>query len=523
MQTRSAMPPELTHPTDASAASAAPARLPAHWARALGWLALVWVAALLLTGAQWVDMARQWLTVSAYQHILFVPPILCWLVWNRREILAEMEPKAWWIALPMVLCAVALWLVGSLTSIDLVAQAGAVLILQTATLALLGPRVGAVLLFPIAFAVFLVPFGEEIVPPLQMLTAEMTIALTHLSGIEAEIEGVFIDTPAGLFEVAEACAGVQFVVAMVTLGVLGAKVGMSRWPRRIAFLALCLVVPILANGVRAWGIVAIAQKVGAERAGGIDHIVYGWFFFAFVVALVVAIAWRWFDRDPEAEVRAAARFADHRIVRTLHRLPARAATLAPLLAATILLVGLWAGLARSAEPELVPLAVPQIDGWTQVAADEAPFWQPEGEAASQRLHATYRNEDGQAVDLYLAAYLGDADPTAASEGAVPPETPWRQIGSVAAPADMAGIELLAYGVDRRVAWTSYVVQGRATDDPLAVRLSGLGARLTLRPQTRWLVILSTPENGAISAAETLRRFHDDLNGPASVVVRSISR
>ena len=67
------------------------------------------------------------------------------------------------------------------------------------------------LLFPLAFAVFLVPFGEEIVPPLQMLTAEIVIALTHLSGIEAHIDGVFIDTPAGLFEVAAACAGVQFV------------------------------------------------------------------------------------------------------------------------------------------------------------------------------------------------------------------------------------------------------------------------------------------------------------------------
>ena len=118
-----------------------------------------------------------------------------------------------------------------------------------------------------------------------------------------------------------------------TLGVLAAKVGMTRWPRRIAFMALCVIVPILANGVRAWGVVAIAQVVGAERAGGIDHIVYGWFFFAIVVALVMALGWRWFDRDPEAEGLGAVAMADRPAIAALDRFHVGASTLAPLLAA----------------------------------------------------------------------------------------------------------------------------------------------------------------------------------------------
>ena len=476
----------------------------------------------MLAGPQWVDMARQWLTVSAYQHILFVPPIIGWLVWNRREVLAGMSPHAWWPGLPMVLGALAVWLVGSLTSIDIVAQAGAVLILQAATLALLGPRVGSVLLFPLAFAAFLVPFGEEIVPPLQMLTADMTIMLTHLSGIPAEIDGVFIDTPAGLFEVAEACAGVQFVVAMVTLGVLAAKVGMQRWHRRIAMMALCVVVPILANGIRAWGTIAIAQVIGIERAGGIDHIIYGWVFFALVVALIMALAWRWFDRDPEAEGRASARLARHPLVAAIDTLPARASTLAPLLAALILLTGLWAGLSLSAKPAAEP-APPQVEGWTLVDTSGVPDWQPRGASASQRLHLIYRDAAGARVDVYLAAFVGDADPTADGEGAVPPDTAWRRLGPAPAPDGMFGEELLAFGTSRRLAWTSFVSGGEATSDPLGFRLSGLGQRLALSAEPRWLVILSAPEAPGAPADVILRRFHEQSGGPAALVARAQSR
>jgi exosortase/archaeosortase family protein len=144
--------------------------------------------------------------------------------------------------------------------------------------------------------VFLVPFGDEIVPPLQDVTARMAVALTQASGVPASITGVFIDTPVGLFEVAEACSGVKFLIAMIALGTLVAHLCFRSWKRRAVFMAACAVVPVLANGVRAWGTIYIAQSRGVEFAAGFDHIVYGWFFFALVMTVLLGASWRFFDR-----------------------------------------------------------------------------------------------------------------------------------------------------------------------------------------------------------------------------------
>jgi exosortase A len=260
---------------------------------------MAWAALGALTWRDWTEMFRQWWDISTYNHILLVPPILAWLVRMRWPELAKLAPRAWRAGLLLVAAAAAAWLTGRVLGVNTLSQLGAVAMLQAAVAALLGPRIVAALLFPLAYMGFLVPFGDEIVPALQSITAKIAVALTHASGVPASIDGVFIDTPVGLFEVAEACSGVKFLVAMIALGTLVAHLCFASWKRRAAFMVAALIVPVLANGVRAWGTIYIAQSQGIEFAAGFDHIVYGWVFFAVVMALVLGTAWRFFDRSPE--------------------------------------------------------------------------------------------------------------------------------------------------------------------------------------------------------------------------------
>src|SRR3546814_240613 len=169
------------------------------------------------------------------------------------DLLKTLTPAWCWPALVWIGGAGLVWLVGEAAGVALFRQLGLILMLQGAVAATLGEKLVRGLLFPLAYALLLVPFGEELVPLLQTLTARISILLLHLAGLEAHLEGVFITTRAGFFEVAEECAGVGFLIAMLAYSVFAAHLCFKGWRRRILFVALALAATILANAMRAWG------------------------------------------------------------------------------------------------------------------------------------------------------------------------------------------------------------------------------------------------------------------------------
>lgn len=503
-------------PPDTAASLTFSASAPSIWRQALLRLGAVWLALVLAFASDWLAMVRQWWDSSTYNHILLVPPILAWLVSLRWNALRKLTPQVWAPGLLLVAGGVLLWVLGRFAGFSLVQQAGAVLVLPGSLIALLGPRVALGLLFPLAYMAFLVPFGDELVPQLQMITAALTIALVKLSGIPAVVDGVFIDTPAGLFEVAEACSGVKFLIAMIALGALVANVCFRSWKRRSLFMALCIVAPILANGVRAWATILAAQYVGAEKAGGFDHIVYGWVFFALVIAGVLGLSWRYFDRAVDDPMIDAAAIEAARLPGWLNR--ARlAAPLAILLCGALVLGGqAWA---RTAEAMLAPMPrqifLPDVPGWQRVDFGPSVPWQPRAAGAEHRLLGSYADARGRKVDVFLALYPAQSEGREASgfgEGALPENSEWSW-NSAGPPAAGSKSDLLrARGSVERLAETYYRNGDLLTGSALKLKLATIADRLLLRREPTVMLILSTEQAPGESGAIALNGFRQ-ATGP----------
>lgn len=489
------------------------------WRQALLRLGAVWLFLILLFLPDWRAMAAQWWDSSTYNHILLIPAILAWLVWMRARDLARLEPRCWWPGGIVLAFAGLIWLLGAFAGLSIARQAGAVALLPASLLLILGPRVAAGLVFPLAYMAFLVPFGDELVPPLQMITAELTIGLTHLSGIPAQIDGVYINTPAGLFVVAEACSGVKFLIAMIALGVLVAHVCFRSWTRRLAFLAVSIVVPILANGVRAWGTIYVAQSMGAEYATGFDHIVYGWLFFAVVIALVLGLSWRFFDRLPQEPFIDPEAIAKLRFIERIEGKGLSSVTALLLVLVTVLGVKAWADAAQAlAAPIARQIDFAPVTGWSRVDFAPSYPWEPRATGAEHRLLGSFANGKGATVDVFFALYASQGEGKEAGgfgEGALPPQSDWHWAAPGPQTATAKSERLMGRGVVDRLAQTTYRTGDLLTGSNARLKLANMVDRVLLRKSPTMLLIISAESRPNVPAQAAVDEFRRSI-GPIDV-------
>ncbi len=341
-----------------------------------------------------VTMVLTWLNSSTFNHGPMIPALAAYLAWRRREWLADLELRFEWAGLALLILAVLVWLVGRLSATMVLQQFGLVFTLQAFVFCVLGRHVVYAFLFPLFYLIFAVPFGAELVPPLQDVTAFFVVSLLRLVGIPVYIDGVFISTPAGNYLVAEACAGLRYLISTVALCLVFANLTFYGWKRRWAFVALALVVPILANGIRAFLIVLIAYLSNNEIATGIDHIIYGWVFFSFVTFMLFGIGYAM--REPWDEPER---------VRPAHVPPTGTAPAVAALATVMLTLGLslYADQATARAARLDPaVGAPDMPGFAKVGAP-IDAWLPRFAGADRQVDQLYAKA-GRDIGLHVGLY-----------------------------------------------------------------------------------------------------------------------
>lgn len=372
---------------------------------------LAWLACALLALAGWAyyptyaSIVSKWGTDMTYSHGALVAPIALWLLWRRRGPFLAAEWRPSWLGVAAIAVSVAAWLVGAGAGVLVVQQFAAVALIPSIVLALLGPRAFAAVAFPLCFLFFAVPFGRGLVPALMQVTADIAVAALKLTGIPVYRSELLLSIPAGDFEVARACSGLNYLVTGVVLGVLYAYITYRPWWKRALFVAASVAVPIAANGVRVYLTVAAAHWSDMRIGTGYDHIVFGRVMFLAVMIAMFWVGLRWRD-DRRPGERPIGTFR--------HGAPPvtpSGALLLVALAAVLLLAGAPAYLeaitARAASAAadssaLIRLPSPRT-GW-RGPLPGVDGWRPLFEGASAEQAGVYEYQGGGRVAVYVAVY-----------------------------------------------------------------------------------------------------------------------
>lgn len=374
------------------------------WARLAPGLLLI-AALLLLFRETAAAMVEIWMRSETFTHCLLVPFISAWLIWRRRQRLALLpaRPVPWLLLAMAGVCA--FWLLGALVSVNAATQVGLVALIVLSVPAVYGWAVARELTFPLLFLFFAVPFGEFLVPLMMEHTADFTVAALQASGIPVYREGLQFVIPSGSWSVVEACSGVRYLIASFMVGTLFAYLNYNSTGKRVVFAGVSVLVPIVANWLRAYLIVMLGHLSNNQIAAGVDHLIYGWVFFGIVIGVMFMVGARW--TDPESGLQppwlpawpSAAPAAQWGMV---------AAALALLVATQGLMWKL--DQPSGTTPQLaLPAAQP---GWTRVPAGSQPGrWVPHFTTASTVAEQGYLAEAGAGQVNAWVGYYRDQNPT----------------------------------------------------------------------------------------------------------------
>ncbi|MDQ3185428.1 MAG: exosortase A [Pseudomonadota bacterium] len=351
------------------------------------------------------SMVSIWERSDTFAHGFLILPFSAYLIWGQRKHLSTLFPQ------PNPLALLALgglgfsWLLATLASVQVFEQFLLITMIPAVVWAILGNRMVWALAFPLAYLWLAVPFGEALIPPLIDFTADFTVTALQLTGIPVYREGAFFTIPSGNWSVVEACSGLRYLIASFTLGTLYAYLTYRSLGRRLTFIALSLIVPIIANGIRAYMIVMTGHLSDMRLAVGVDHLIYGWIFFGFVMLLLFWIGSFWREDGNEYDGVKAGPQHEPSL-----KPDGKVSPKSPIfIAGAVLAIALiWPAYAaylenmasHSAEQEI---EIPVVSEKWQIIPGQVSDWEPTYVGAAAQLRQHYRN-GGRSVDLYISYY-----------------------------------------------------------------------------------------------------------------------
>jgi exosortase A len=512
-----------TLPTTEAAAPASVAPAPQAGVRNALLVALVMLLPLLVFHDTALDLVRIWQRSETFAHGFLILPISLWLVWRQRAALAQLPLKPCWPALLALGACGAAWLLADLVEVGIVRQYMLALMLPLTVLAVLGKRIAGALMFPLAFILFAVPVGEGLIPPLIDLTANFTVDALRLTGIPVLRDGNSFSIPTGNWSVVEACSGLRYLISSITLGCLFAYLSYRTAWRRAAFILASVLVPLAANGVRAYMIVMMGHLSGMTMAVGVDHLIYGWVFFGIVMLLLFWIGSFWRE-DQQADTAALPAAGAQQ------PLPLRA--MAGVAAAVLAVLAVWPALAARVDqsnPQNAPVTLALVS--PTAAGVEFTGWEPDFAPATATLRQSFGGK--QPVGLTVLFYRdtpGGSKLVSSTNRIGMSKNEYRENSSSLRDESFAGRHIAVrealVGVEghRLLVWQWYWVNGNMTSSNYVGKLLQAQAKLLAGSGDGAAVMVFSPYDEDPAVARTaLRAFLDSNLKPLNQALASTRR
>ena len=231
---------------------------------------------------------------SFYSHGWLIPLASAWIVWQRRDTLKRLTPRASAWGLALLIPSAAVHVVASWWGINFLSGFAMVAAIWGLVWTLWGRDTLWTLRFPMLFLLFMVPLPGVLLITisfyLKLFAATMATQVIMFLGIPAVQAGSTIQLPGVSVIVDDTCSGLRSLISLIALSTLWTALmpALSKRWQKLTIVAASIPIALVANMVRLIVLMLVAVMFGPKVAGGFIH--YGSGIVVFGVALLM-LAW----------------------------------------------------------------------------------------------------------------------------------------------------------------------------------------------------------------------------------------
>jgi len=234
-------------------------------------------------------LVKKWLTSDEYSHAFLTLPIIFYMVWRERSVLAGGPVRYSFVGLIILIVSAPVYMFALLTRVHTVIALSMFLTVIGAVIYLGGVRMVKELATPLILLLMLIPVPEQlyiqITFPLQLKVSQISKAVIRLFGVPILREGNIMHIPDKTFEVVEACSGLRSMITMLTLSVIMGYFMLKRLSSKLILVAAGVPTAIFVNIIRVITMILLFQFFRLDLTEGALHTVTGLLIFG--IALVI--------------------------------------------------------------------------------------------------------------------------------------------------------------------------------------------------------------------------------------------
>jgi len=240
------------------------------------------------------DLAGVWTADANYSHAPLLIPIMGYLIWVRRGVLAAEPLRPANAGLLVILGSLLMFLLGTAGVEFFLMRVSAIGVVAGGLVFVAGWRWLRLLLFPLSLTGLMIPIPPvlfyQAAFPLQLLATNFGVLSLRLLDIPVLREGNIITLAHTTLEVTEACSGIRSLVSLFSLAVLYGYFTDGRPGPTTAVALSSIPIAIVANGLRVAGTGIAAHYIGPAAATGFFHSFSGWLVFMTSFGLLLVVA-----------------------------------------------------------------------------------------------------------------------------------------------------------------------------------------------------------------------------------------